>query len=150
MKRLAPGNDHMHTLKITVELFDPSVTCKHKKSDEWLKNLNDLVRSIIGSLQGRGFHILKAKPSKKSYTYYIVFQPVDKNGDLWDTELSLQLELRDHVSSTHSDKGSITKDLIVKTYYLEDKSYKGMLALLRELWRIFDRLQDGDFSAFTE
>ena len=131
------------------ELKHPSIKRKFKKSDEWLKQVNDLVRSIIGSMNGKKFKIIKACPSNKSYTYYIRFQPSDKNGDLWDQELELQIELRDHASKTHASVGEITNRFLVKTYYLEDKTYKDMLALMREIWRILDDLQNGDFSSFV-
>ena len=158
MKRWIQSSSNIPTLHVIIELTEsniriaasdefeeithPSVRRKYKKSDEWLKHVNDLVRSILGSMRGRGFHILQARPSKKSYTYYILFQPVDENGDVWSTELGLQLELRDHVSNSHTDLGQVTKNLIVNTYYLEDKSYRDMTAILKELWRIFDDLQN--------
>lgn len=131
-----------------VEMHHPSIKRKYKKSDEWLKHVNDLARSIIGSMQGRKFKINKVWTSKKSYTYYIRFQPADKNGDLWRQELELQIELRDHISSTHLDIGEVNSDLLVKAFYLEGKSYRDMYTLMQTIWRILDDLQKGDFSSF--
>lgn len=131
-----------------VELKHPSIKKKFKQSDEWLKQVNDLARSIIGSMQGRKFNIIKAYPSKKSYTYYIRFQPADKNGGLWDQELQLQIELRDHVSKTHDDIGEVAPELFVKTYYLNGKSERDMMSLMRDIFKILDDLADGDFNSF--
>ncbi len=132
------------------EMTQPSIKHKYKKSDEWLKYVNDLARSIYGSMLARKFNITKAEPSNKSYTYYIRFQPSDKNGDLWDSDLELQIELRDHTSKTHSDLGQVTSDLLVKTYYIENMQYKDMMSLFRKIRSILDDLQNGDFSSFTE
>lgn len=130
------------------EMTHPNVKQKFKKSDEWLKQVNDLARSIYGSMIARKFEILKAEPSKKSYTYYIMFQPADKEGNLWDDTLALQIELRDHISDSHTDLGQVTQDLFVKTYYLNDKKYENMMSLFREVRNILTDLQKGDFSSF--
>ena len=130
------------------ELKHPSIKRKFRQSNEWLKHVNDLARSIIGSMQGRKFKILKAYPSKKSYTYYIRFQPADKQGDLWDQELQLQIELRDHISDTHTDIGEVTPELFVKTYYLNGKTERDMMSLMRDIFKILDDLENGDFNSF--
>ena len=165
MKRYMQCNSKsVPVMKIIVEVFDaeakiaasddfrelthPSVKRRYKKSDEWLRQVNDLVRSIIGSMQGRNFKIIKAYPSSKSYTYYIRFQPTDKNGDLWDQVLEFQIELRDHTSKSHKDIGQVTENLLVKTYYLEDEQYKNAYLLMKEIWRVLDALKLGDFSSF--
>lgn len=131
-----------------VELQHPSIKKRYKHTDSWLKHVNDLARSIIGSMQGRHFKILKAYPSKKSYTYYIRFQPADKRGDLWDQELQLQIELRDHFSKTHTDIGEIAPELFVKTYYLNGKNERDMMSLMKDIFRILDDLENGDFNSF--
>jgi len=131
------------------DMTHPAVKRKFQKSDEWLQHVNDLARSIYGSMIARKFDVFKAQPSKKSYTYYLAFRPADKDGNLWDRELGLQIELRDHMSSTHDDIGEVTTKFIVKTYYLENKSYRDMSDMLREIWRILDDVQKGDFSSFT-
>lgn len=131
-----------------IPMRHPNIKRKKQQSDEWLRHVNDLVISILGSMQGRKFKILEKYPSKKSYTYYIRFQPTDKAGNLWDTELQLQIELRDHVSDTHEDFGNVAKQLFVRTYYLENKSYHDMYGILREIWKILDDLQMGNFSSF--
>ena len=131
-----------------VELKHPSIKRKFRRSNEWLKHVNDLARSIIGSMRGRKFKIVKAYPSKKSYTYYIRFQPADKQGDLWDSELQLQIELRDHVSDTHTDIGEVTPELFVKTCYLNGKKERDMMSLMRDIFKILDDLEDGDFNSF--
>lgn len=167
MKRLIKANtsDLVPTLHIIIDITEytadvvasslefkemqhPSIKRKFKKSDDWLKEVNDLARSIYGSMISRKFSITKCEPSKKSYTYYIRFQPADKNGDLWDAELELQIELRDHPSETHDDLGQVTHDLFVKTYYLDDAEYKNMMDLFRAIRKILDDLQQGDFSSF--
>ena len=99
-------------------------------------------------MQGRKFKILKAYPSKKSYIYYIRFQPADKQGDLWDQELQLQIELRDHISDTHTDIGEVTPELLVKTYYLNGKTERDIMSLMRDIFKILDDLEDGDFNSF--
>ena len=129
-------------------LTHPNVKRRYKKTDEWLKEVNDIARSIIGSMQGRNFKIIKAYPSHKSYTYYIRFQPTDTNGDLWDQILEFQIELRDHPSKSHTDLGQVSENLLVKTYYLDDEQYKNAYALMQEIWRMLDDLQKGDFSSF--
>lgn len=131
------------------EMRQPSIKRKLKRSDEWLKQVNDLAKSLYSSMVSRGFEVTRAEPSKRSYTYYIRFQPCDRNGDLWDQTLELQIELRDHVSKTHDDIGQLSKDLFVKAFYLEDAQYKNMWELFRQLRHILDDLQDGDFSSFA-
>ena len=166
MKRyIRSVSDNIPTLKIIVDIYDaeakiaasddfiemkhPSIKKKYRQSDEWLKHVNDLARSILGSMKGRKFNILRAEPSNKSYTYYITFQPANKDGDIWEQDLELQLELRDHVSKTHSDLGAISEKLIVRTYYLNGKTYSDMLAVLKEVWHILDELQEGNFESFV-
>lgn len=130
------------------EMHHPSVKREFKKSDDWLKYVNDMARSIYGSMISRKFNITKAEPSKRSYTYYIRFQPADKNGDLWDQELELQIELRDHVSQTHEGLGQVTENLLVKSYYIEGESYRTGWEVMKEIWKILDKLQQGDFTSF--
>lgn len=130
------------------ELKHPSGKKKYRRSDEWLDQVNDLVRSIIGSMQGRKFKILDAKPSNKSYTYYIRFQPADRDGNLWDQELEIQVELRDHRSKTHEDSGFISSKLLVKAFYLDNNLMANGYELMKEMWAIMDQLSEGDFSAF--
>ena len=77
-----------------------------------------------------------------------MFQPADKEGNLWDETLALQIELRDHISDSHTDLGQVTQDLFVKTYYLNDKKYENMMSLFREVRNILTDLQKGDFSSF--
>lgn len=132
-----------------MELRHPNIKKKYKKSDEWLKQVNDIVRSIYSGMVARKFKILKAKPSNKSYTYYFKFQPTDENGDLWDATLELQLELRDHVSTTHGDLSDVSKDIRFRTYYIEDNEYRNAMSMLKEICNIFDDLQKGDFSTFV-
>ena len=162
MKRVINNSDLVLTLYVDVwdnssqvaaaqdipELRHPSIKRKLRQSDEWLDHVNDLVRSIVGSMKGRRFQNIEAWPSKKIYTYYISFQPTDKSGAVWDKKLTLQIELRDHRSKTHDDVGAVTENLIVKTYYLNGKTYRDMMDLYREIWRILDDLQNGDFSSF--
>lgn len=165
MKKLMfASNQHILTMKLVIdikykttqiaadvefkELTHPNIKRKYKKSDEWVKQVNDIVRSIIGSMQGRKFKIVKAYPSKKSYTYYIRFQPADKNGDLWDQVVEFQIELRDHRSDDHEDIGQVTEQLLVKTYYLGDKQYLDAYKLMKSVWKLLDQLSKGDFSSF--
>ena len=147
---LTEDNSNVAASTNFVEMKHPSVKRRYKQSDEWLKHVNDLARSIIGSMQGRHFKINRVWTSKKSYTYYIRFQPADKNGDLWRQELELQIELRDHTSSTHLDIGEVNSDLLVRAFYLEGKSYRDMYALMQTIWKILDDLQKGDFSSFLQ
>ena len=130
------------------ELQHPNIKRRYKKSDEWLKKVNDLARSIIGSMQGRKFKIIDAHPSKKSYTYYIRFQPADKNGDLWDQVLEFQIELRDHISKNHPDIGPASSKLFIKAYYIDDASYRNMYEIMQALWNVMDELEIGNFSSF--
>ena len=131
-----------------IPLKHPNIKRKYKQSDEWLEYINNMVRSIIGSMHGRKFKIIKAYPSNKSYTYYIRFQPTDKQGNVWNQELELQIELRDHSSNTHESFGETTSRLFVHSYNLNGKTYKQLMQLMNEIWRILDDLQDGDFSTF--
>ena len=130
------------------EMKHPSVKRKYQKSDEWLKEINDLARSIYATMKGKKFNIIRAWPSKKSYTYYIRFQPADKNGDLWDCELQLQIELRDHLSETHADVGEVTDDLVVRSFFIEDTQYRSMFDVYNEVRKLLVQLQDGDLDAF--
>ena len=126
------------------ELKHPNIKKSKKKSDWWLKQVND----IVGSIKGRKFKILKAYPSKKSYTYYIQFQPTDREGNLWDQELELQIELRDHTSETHLDLGQVGENFFVKAYYLEDELVEGPYKLMQKIWKILDECREGNFDAF--
>lgn len=167
MKRLIRANQlHIPKLRLIVELTDsndaeivaatnddvlhhPSVKREYKKSDGWLNIVNDFIKSIIGSMQGRKFKIIKKGASKKSYTYYILFQPADQNGNLWDQELELQIELRDHRSKTHGE-GAISPKLLVKTYYIGEDAFDSTLSIMKHLWSVMDDLSLGDFSSFVE
>lgn len=131
------------------EMTHPSVSKKYRQSDEWVRNVNDLARSIYNSMIARKFDVFKSQASKKSYTYYLGFRPADKEGNLWDQELGLQIELRDHVSKTHEDSGQVTEKFIVRTFYLEGQLYSDMFKLLQQIWLILDDVQRGDFSSFA-
>lgn len=133
-----------------VEMTHPSIKKKFKKSDEWLKQVNDLARSIISFINGRHFKLIKAAPSKKSYTYYIRFQPIGVNGEVLGGEFQFQLELRDHASGTHIDNGMVNDDIVVRAIYLENIEYTSRIALLTKIKDALTEMQKGNIDAFFD
>lgn len=132
-------------------LKHPSIRKSRKKSDLWLREINNLVGSLLGTMKGKKFNIIKAYQSGKSYAYYIRFNPADKDGNLFNQELVFQIELRDHTSLTHGDKyDSSQGHLFMKAYYYDDKKYTNLFDLLTDLYKLLDELQEGNFNAFFD
>lgn len=169
MKRYVHNNSDVTIIRIYVNVYDdsnyvaaagqenfdkmekhPSINKKHKRTDAWLSELNDLAASVFMALKGRNFNIIRQWYSKKSYTYYYRFQPVDVNGQLIDKEYEIQIELRDHPSSTHEDHGLVTPNLVIKSYDLDDERYSNRIQLLKAVWHLLDELQKGNFDVLDE
>lgn len=129
---------------------DMSISRRNKKSAAWVKTVNGLIVATIDALQSRRFLIIDAYPSKRSYTYYIRFQPVDKYGDIILEELQLQIELRDHVSHTHPSEGQVSDNLFIKSFTIENTVYPDVWTTLQEIIVILEQAQQGDISAFND
>lgn len=117
---------------------------KFKMSDSQLQTYNDLIDSMIAPLIKRKFIINNEYQSKRSYTYYIDFYPVDREGNRYDESVRLLFRAADNVIQ-HGEEGQLSEDLVLKSFLLFGEEYKDLFALQRKVIDICEHLMDGDF-----
>lgn len=121
-----------------------NVKKRDRLSDEQLKIFNDLVDSMIAPLIKRRFRINKEYQSKKGYSYYVDFNPVNREGVLFDESVRILFRASDH-DIKHGEEGFVNEDLVLKSFTLFGEIYTDPFSLQRKVIDICEHLMDGDF-----
>lgn len=121
-----------------------SISKKHRLTDDQLRNFNDLVESMTAPLYARKFVINNECQSKKSYTYYIDFTPVDRDGNVFDDQFRMLFRASDH-NIKHGSEGHVAEGMILKSFTLLGKKYTNPFLLQRKISDICNHLMDEDF-----
>lgn len=117
---------------------------RDRLSDDQLKIFNDLVDSMIAPLVKRNFKINKEYQSKRGYSYYVDFNPVNREGDPFEESVRILFRASDH-DIKHGEEGFVNEDLILKSFTLFGQTYTDPFSLQRKIIDICEHLMDGDF-----
>lgn len=128
------------------EVSHPSNIRKKNRLDEIkLTILNDIVDTALSAIRSAGFEITKKYQSKRSYTYYIWFQPISDSGEkLTPVEVEFRIS-GDHKSRTMQDNETYSK-VIVKSIVIGPEEYDNPAYVLQAFDEICVGLKQGDMA----
>lgn len=121
-----------------------SISKEYLLTDEQLQILNDIVDTTITNILYYNFKIVSEYQSKKSYSYYIRFKPVDKNNEpLPDFKIVFKL-------ANHPIKGRNTKQpersTFIKSFIVNDEVYTNPIEFISKIQKVCESISEGDYS----
>ena len=125
-----------------------SVKKKNRLSDDELRLYNDFIDSMRTPIISRNFIIIREYQSKKSYAYYIDFDPVDKQGQPFNGPVRIQFRFAEH-NQKHGKAENTSSDLIIKSFTFNDITYDSYYPIFKKVIDICNHLQEGDFEYVT-
>ena len=126
-----------------------SISKKKKLADYKLVILNDIVESVLSTIRGFGFDITRKHQSKKSYTYYVWFQPISETGEKL---VPVQIQFRisgDHVSRTEEDNSQYGS-VVVKSIFIGPNEYDNPVSVILAIEEMCKGLQKGDITVLSK
>lgn len=124
----------------------PSSIKKRRKLDELkLVIINDVVASAMNSIKAQNFPILSQRQSKKDYSYYIMFQPIDDFGNKL-IPIDLKFRITTHSSKSIPDDDTTAATVRIKSFILEGETFSNSVDLIHAIDNICKELKKGNIS----
>lgn len=126
-----------------------SINKNRRLGDLKLYILDDLVASLINSIKFHRFPIYGNYQSKKDYTYYVQFQPIDENGNKL-MPVSLKFRLASHSSSGMGDDDVTTATVRIKSFLIGNVTIDDSVSLMVTFESILHELEKGNVKILDE
>lgn len=133
----------------------PSIRKKYKISQAQLDELDEFIGNVLSMLYNFGFKIIGKGQSRKGYSYYIDFYPVDSEGntlELWQ----IRFRISDHRQNTGKDRRTDRIDdmtvrsnkshVLIKSFEIgQGRKFTTLSSAMLEMKRICESLRDGEY-----
>ena len=117
---------------------------RNRLSEGKLIILNDIVMTVLSFIRSRGFIVVKGPyQSKRSYTSYITFIPVDDKGNK-STPIKIEFRIADHISRSMDTDQLEAGDMIIKSFVIGESEYASTSRFIEAMRDILDNLKHGN------
>jgi len=128
-----------------------------KYTDEQLNWYNDLIDSIYSVIEDyAGFNIIDSYQSSQSYSYYIEFEAVDKNGQSLG-DFTIKFRISDHIEPHKHHHNTRAKQqakrnhvTIFRSITVNGVTTNGLIDTVNLVTQICDGLLEGDLNVLDE
>ena len=106
--------------------------------------LNDIVEGVIGCIKSYNFPILQCYQSKRSYSYYVTFQPVDDEGNT-SAPIPIKFRMSDHCR--RDIENADPQDVIILSVKMGDYIFENRIEFQIDFSRMCKGLAEGKLSS---
>ena len=161
MKRMIRSPKYKFVIEVYMDLqdsiaatdiieFRPNISKKHQLTEDQLTAYDDCIKSILSVITSNKFHIIDKYQSGKSYSYYVVFYPVEDSGKELD-EVELEFRIANHPGKGLSDdEPVVTSTRIIKSFKLGSKRYPSTYEIVKAVSGICTELKLGNYEILDE
>lgn len=119
-------------------------------TEEELAIYSDFIDTVYSIVASYNFNIKEDRQSNKSYSYYIVFEPTDTNGNPFEGGIKFEIVFR---ISDHRNSGSrdfLNSKKLVKSYIYDGEHFSNLYDIMVKVDKDCRLAQAGDFSSIVE